>query len=129
LCGFGDGGFVVFGVLGLRCSFFDFFEVVDGFFCAGDHIVFGVELIVPVDDLIHAEGHAGSDFGSDGRWLYRGYDLMLELSDDFVDEEDGGFGGEHAHGDVVEGEGGSSILSDLDVLSFAVDGLDLQGFR
>lgn len=50
---------------------------------------------------------------------------MLELSDHVIDEEDGGFGGEHAHGYVVEREGAGPVLADLDVLSLSVDGLDL----
>lgn len=50
---------------------------------------------------------------------------MLELPHYIIDKEDGGFGGEHAHGYVVEREGAGSVLADLDVLSLAVDGLDL----
>lgn len=54
---------------------------------------------------------------------------MLELSNHIIDKEDSGLGGEHAHRNVVEGQSASSILANLDVLSLAVDGLDLLVLR
>jgi hypothetical protein len=53
---------------------------------------------------------------------------VLELSHYFVDEEDRGPCGEHAHGNVVESESCCPIFTDLDAVSFAVDGLNLLFF-
>ena len=125
---FSSQGLGIFGVL-LRLPFFVFLEVVDCFLGSADHLVLGVELVVPVGDLVNAESHGGSDLGSNGGWFDRGNNLVLKLADNLVDEEDGGFGGEHAHGDVVEGEGGSGVLADLDVVSLPEDGLHLEGLR
>ena len=128
LGGLSRQGLGVLGVL-LGLAFFIFLKVVDGLPGSADHLVLGVELVVPVGDLVDAEGHGGPDFSSDGGWLNRGDDLVLELADDLVDEKDGGFGGEHAHGDVVKGEGGRGVLADLDVIALSKYGLHLQGLR
>ena len=82
--------------------FLVFLQIVNGFFSTSYHIILGVELVIPVGDLIHTESHAGSDFSSDGWWFNGGNDLMLELSDDIIDKEDGSLGGEEAHRNIVE---------------------------
>ena len=104
-------------------------EALDGLLGARYHVVLGVDLVLPVDDLIDTESHGGPDFCSDSGRFYGGDDLMLELAHHVVDEEDGGLGGEHAHGDVVERESARAVLADLDVLRLAVDGLDLLVLR
>ena len=124
--GFSSQGLGILGVL-LGLAFFILPEVVNGLPGSADHLVLGVELVVPVGDLVDAEGHGGADFCGDGGRLDGGDDLVLELSDNLVDEEDCGFGGEHAHGDVVEGEGGGGVFADLYVVSLPEDRLHLQG--
>ena len=53
---------------------------------------------------------------------------MLKLSNYFVDKEDGGACGEHAHGYVVESERGGSVFSDLEAFCFSENGLGLLFF-
>lgn len=54
---------------------------------------------------------------------------MLELSNDVVDKEDCGFGCKHAHWDVVQSQSSCAVLPDLDILSLAINGLNLLVFR
>jgi hypothetical protein len=54
---------------------------------------------------------------------------MLELSHDVVDEVDSGTSGKHTHWNVVKDQSRCSVLTDLDVLTLPVYGLDLQLLR
>lgn len=53
---------------------------------------------------------------------------MLELSNNIVDKEDGGFGSEHAHGYIVQSQCSCTVLSDFNVLGLAINGLYLLIF-
>ena len=86
-------------------------------------------MVLPVDDLIYTESHAWPDFSCYGWRLDCCDDLVLELSDYFINEEDSCPCSEHAGWDVVESKCGGAILSYFDVVSFTVDSLDLQVFR
>lgn len=54
---------------------------------------------------------------------------MLELPNNFIDKEDSSFGGEHAHGDIIESQGSCTIFTNFDILSFSKYGLKLHSFR
>jgi hypothetical protein len=58
-------------------------------------------LELPINYLIYTQCHRGSDLCSDCRWLHSCYDLMLELSDNIIDEEYGCSGCKHAHRNIV----------------------------
>jgi hypothetical protein len=53
---------------------------------------------------------------------------MLELSNNIVDKENGGFGSKHAHWNIVQSQCSCAILSNFDILSLAVNGLYLLVF-
>lgn len=110
----------------LLTTFLCLFQVFHCFSCSRNHIVFGIQLVFPVNYLIDTEGHAGPDLSGDGWRFNRRDDLVLELSHDIVDEEDGSPCGEHAHWNIVEGQSGRSVFANLYILPFSEDSLNLH---
>jgi len=84
-------------------TFLIFFETVNSLLSPCYHIVFGVDKILPVDDLIHAQGHRRSNLRRNGGWFNRCYDFMLELPYNIIDEVYGSPGGKHTNRNVIEG--------------------------
>lgn len=98
----------------------------NGLLGSRDHIVFGVDLILPVGHLIHTKSHSRPNLSSNGRRFDCSDNLMLEFSHNIVNEEYSCSGCKHAHWNVVKSESSSSVFANLDVISLAIDGLDLQ---
>jgi len=101
-------------------SFLCFLKAVNGFLGSNDHIIFRVNGVVPVGNLIYAKRHCGSNFSRNGWWFDSGNDLMLKLSHYIVYEEDCSPCCEHAHRNIVKSKSSGCIFANLDVVCLAV---------
>lgn len=81
-------------------------------------LILGVNLELPVDDLVNTQLHWRPDFRNGSRRLHTRDNLVLEFSDDRVEEEYGGFSGIQTHGHIVECQGDRPIFPYFHIVLF-----------
>lgn len=105
-----------------------FLQTLNGFFRPIDLLIFGVNLELPIDYLINAQLHGRSDLRNSTWRLNTSNDLVLEFTNNGVQEKDSCFSCIETHGHIIKRQRNCSILTNLHIVLFTEYSLGLLLF-